>query len=546
ERVGNFQQLVWFDISADEAIPTVLFRLPRARFYYPDVSADAKRVLAAVNQEGHQQIAILSGPASAFPGELIGYVPRIDGAAPYKPRFDGSGAITFSAFVDGSLSLFRYDLSSESMTRIATDRVGIVGGFSEGADVVYQAYTSDGFVVRRAPAEAAAIAPTRLSVRPFLADEVTRDRPITFHSKPYRAVPTPRFWLPWVALHEPATGGPSLGVGALVSGADYLGRNSWQSELLYYPALRRPGYGFTYSWQRGRYRAQLSLQEEYIGNVGSTSSPLYVQRFDHALQFEVDLLSKFALGTANRVTTGLTLDHLADYAAESPFYHHDAFGGSVELATGLLAPGVSLAFQRSPQAPANAAVSPGSLGARGEVIRVFPLSSMSEQAFLFGLSAFANAPLGGSHVLRITPSARFATNAAYRNPFTFRGFSEETPLADESVGFYHLAVDYLPPRFLVDLPLASSVGVTEIGFGAFAETAGGIGSPRAALVPQSAIAVGLESTVVVTYLLDWPLTFGVAVRIDLNAPSLLSANDLRFYLDIDLIESIGTIGDYLD
>jgi hypothetical protein len=118
--------------------------------------------------------------------------------------------------------------------------------------------------------------------------------------------------------------------------------------------------------------------------------------------------------------------------------------------------------------------------------------------------------------------------------------------SDTSTAFYHLSVDYLAPRILVDLPLLSSVGVTEIGFGAFAETAGDLVATPTPLVPASAFVLGLESTIVITYLLDWPVTLGVAFRVNSEDPAGFSADDVSFYLDIDLNESIGTIGDYLE
>jgi hypothetical protein len=235
--------------------------------------------------------------------------------------------------------------------------------------------------------------------------------------------------------------------------------------------------------------------------------------------------------------------------SSSPFAINELSSETVDVELNRITIGVDASAAHTPLASRRAFHVPGAYSAGVSLATPLDAPSFAPEALVAATRGNLNAGIASSdHVVSIRPSVNFATDIAFAAPLDLRGFAERT-IHDASAGLrgaYRLAIDYRTPHVLVDFPLAPSMGVTGIGFSVFAETTGGYDARPASFAIDRAIGFGAEITTVITYFQPFPVTVGIAARLDPRAPESFGGfDDLSFYIESSIFESIPVIPQYL-
>ena len=529
-RIAGFQELVTVEIDTGLSAVETLLRSPATRYYNPSLSPSGSLLVVAENRLGVQRLTLVhtaTGESRALPAP--------EGTNPEFPRFTDENTVLFTASVDGSLRLFQIDLTELLVSEVGRDRVGIAEATRVAGQIMYRTYSPDGNVLKQlsSPLDRPQAAATRpLPAPPVPAAAVA--------SAPFTPVAWPRYWLPALGFSGGLPNLSFLGAGVTVGGRDLLARTAWLLQALYFPAISQIGYGFTIQTDLGPLLLDTFAEGEYR-TTGAIGNPVYVQQFSQGLVATLDLLNDYELGTSRRF--GLTAEASTRFAfaSLSPFSLTELGSDTVSEEIPLFIPGAGFITSRSPISSRSSAAAPWAMGLRAQAAVPLSLLTGSVETLLVTGRGFVNLHAGGNHVLQLTPQVTYATNSDYSSPFALRGFSGTTATTAPGPGHFKLSASYLPPHLLVDIPLFSSVGITRIGLMAFAEATGGF--TRQSFSPEldEAIAGGVAITTVVTYLVDWPVTGGVSLRVRPQSSEPFGRGDVSFFLELDLAGSLAVI-----
>ncbi|MFW5848407.1 MAG: hypothetical protein ACOCXN_01420 [Spirochaetota bacterium] len=552
ERIHGHHRLVRFDLGArpirDGAVGdrNVLWEPDRARLHSPAVSPDGSTVVVVVNQGGFQQLALLE-----IGGGQPRLLPRPESGVPYFPVFEDDTTLLYGNDRGGELALYRHDLETDNVTRIATDPVGVYAGRPADGEIVLGSYTSDGYTLRRTPADGGAHDPAEVPTTGPSALE-RHDSPPAAEWLPYTPLPGPALWLPAFDLAGPWLDLMGFGAGAFVYGADYLGRNTWQLSSVYLPGYGQLSYDALWSTRYGPFAFQTGAHSRYAVTETleqSVLTTLHQKLFQHHAYVAYDLLSRSRLGSSNTISVGAGANHQLLYVSGSSFGLGGIASAGVSLDLHRVVAGVDLTFVHTPLSSQQAYHAPGATRATLSFLTPLNLPGFSPLAHRTQLRGSGNLGLFASdHVLSFDPTVSYATALDFAAPVDLRGFEGRTAhdASHTLRGRFHLALDYKTPHLLVDIPLAASVGITEFGLGLFAEATGGyeVATPEFAL--DRHVSFGGELTTILTYLTDIPITVGLAVRIDAADPGSFGGwRDVGFYIQSDLVESIPIVPRYL-
>ncbi len=556
QRTGSYHRLVRFDLTAATTTPEdprgserVLLDPGETRLYTPEVSPDGSRVALLVNQRGDQQVVLVSADDGT-----VTLPDQLEDALPYSPGFASDGTLLYGADRGGRLALYAHDVATDRIALLAADPVGAFAGRIIDGELIYAAYTADGYTLRadRLPdlawgATSENILPTvpgRPIAPPVGFDAVAGER--------YVPWPRPVFWLPTAGIAGPGLEASGLGGGAMVYGADYLGRNLWQASAVYFPALSQIDYAIAWQTRYGPFTFQAASDAQYRVYDVTPDDPdgerAHVRTIRQGAALTYQLRSDYRLGVARRSSIGLSATHNLGFLSPTPFAVTGATQDEpqlnrIELAATFSAGATPLSSARAYHAP----------WARSfTMTTATPLDApdFTPRALLALAGARLNVGLGRSdHVVSVFPRTSFASKAPFASPYALRGFEARTDhSATEGLrGRYRLALDYHTPHLLVDVPLLPSVGITAFGLTLFAESTGGydVSPPRAAF--DAAVAFGTELTTVINFWADIPIRFGAAVRLrpdDLQSFSLL--DDTTVYLRSDFLQTIPQLPRYVD
>lgn len=531
QRVSGYHQVVRIS-PADGEEQRIVLGEPGTRYYKPALSPDGRLLAVAENRGGNQRIALVELSTG-----IVTRLPRPVGTgAPLNPAFMDNESLLYSVELDGTLSLIRHDLGDNTVELIGQDRVGINEAAGIDGTILYRAYTSDGFAVRQLEPSAPQALETVQTGEPAALQPPA---PVT--STPYSAIAWPQYWLPTIGLSGGVLLPEYLGGGLTVAGRNIFGTTGWTAQALYFPAISQIGYSASVSADLGPALLTFSAESTYEP-VPAPSGDIFVQRFTQGVAASIDIVNDFYLGASRQV--GLTGEISTQFAAASslPFGVHDLSSQGVTPQTPLFIPSTGFLVARNPIAAMRAATAPWAAGLQAQAS--LPLSIETgalETVFLRGVG-FVNLGVGGSHVIRLQPEATWASTPAYSAPFTLRGFGPRTLNDADGPGHFKLAAEYLPPHLLTDIPLLSSVGITRFGFELFYEMTGGFSPKDGSVALDNAIAFGVGLTTVITYLVDWPVTIGLAARVRPAADGYFGPGDFALYFDVDLLQSLGTIG----
>lgn len=546
QRSEGFQRLVRIDLvdGDDNHSPRALLEIDAVRFYAPSVSPDGNRVVVAANQQGRQQIMLVE----AVDGEYR-LVETLSEGAPYFPTFEDTDTILYGHDRGGTLSVYRQRLATSAVELVATDRIGAYSALRVEEDLVFATYTSDGYTLRnttaaRPDSDSPDDLPTE-ATQPIR--EIEAPAPVT--GTPYTPIPWPTFWLPAVGLAGPGISASGLGGGLQVYGADLLQRNEWQVSAVYFPALTQIDHSAAWNTNYGPLALSLLSQSRYSALRLTENDTIHAKLFQNSLYVRYALMAQHRLGLSRTLAVGAGAAHSLGYLAEQQFGISELSSSVVDLDAHEIVVGADLSASRTPLSSLRASHAPGALRADLSVVTPLLAPGFRAEALLAQLAGSANVGIAASdHVVDIAPTVNYATDIGIASPLHLRGFEKRTDHTASSAlrGRYRLSVDYHTPHILVDLPLASGVGITGFGFTVFAEATGGYEFVPAAATIDRQIGLGGEFTTVVTYWQKIPITLGVATRIDPGNPGSFSVfDDVAIYVRSDFLESLPVIPQYL-
>lgn len=548
-REGSYHRLVRFDLpasvsDAEGPEPRILLDPDDARLYTPEVSPDGSRIALVVNQRGDQQVVLVGANDGA-----VTVLDQPEGGLPYHPTFASNEVLLYGHDRGGTLALYRHDLATHEIAVAAHDPIGAFAGRVVDGELIFSTYTSDGYALRAGPWTE--VGPAKDPV------PVSAARPIASFPAPepmdrerYYPLPRPVFWLPTLGIAGPGLEASGLGGGALVYGADYLGRNAWQATAVWFPALSQIDYALAWQTRYGPFAFQAETDALYRVSLVAPDEPVYLRSIRQGLAVSYLLRLQHKLGVSRQSSVALSATHLLGFLSRTPFAVGQATSNEVELRVNRIALGTTYSASATPLSSIRAFHAPWARSIAVAAATPLDAPEFTPQALVTFARARLNVGLGGTdHVLALVPQTSYATSSRFASPFGLRGFEATTDHTASAGmrGRYRLALDYHTPHLLVDIPLLPSVGITGFGLTLFSEATGGYDPSPARAVVDPAVVVGAELTTVVTYWANIPVRLGLAARIrPQDLASFSVPEDVSLYLRSDFLQSIPRIPRYLD
>ncbi len=558
QRTGSYHRLVRFHLPAPKTAlqgtgntVRVLMEPDEARLYTPAISPDGSRVALVMNQRGDQQIVLLDARNGS-----VSLLAQLEEGTPYYPTFATDDLLLYGNDRGGRLALYGHNLATNEITLLVDDRIGAFAGRIVDGELIFASYTSDGYALRAERLER--IRASQREGEPF---PTVPGRPVASRVAPQavegeRYVPWPRpvFWLPTAGVAGPGLEASGLGGGAMVYGADYLGRNTWQASAVYFPALSQIDYAIAWQTRYGPFTFQAASDAQYRVYDVTPDDPdeerAHIRTARQGVALTYQLRSDYRLGINRRSSIGLSANHILTLVSRTPFAVAGSVAAEADPRRSRIALATTFSADATPLSSRRAYHAPWARSFTATAATPLDAPGFAPQALLVLAGAGLNVGLGRSdHVVSVIPQASFASTVGYVSPYGLRGFetrTDHTPTEDLR-GRYRLAIDYHTPHLLVDIPLLPSVGITAFGLTLFAESTGGYDAAPLRAGFDPAVALGTELTAVVNFWADIPVRLGVAVRLrpdDLHSFSLL--DDSTVYLRSSFLQTIPQIPRYFD
>ena len=297
ERQGSYSRLVEILLDSSDALSggkiddrttgkiRTIYAPDAVSLFTPRFSRTNEQMVLVQNDHGRQELVLIEWPPGVLPtadSPSVRVIHLFDPeAAVWFPRFSAGGDGTPETIIFGSdaadeLALYEYDLNAKTLTRILRDTVAAYEGERTSDGIRYAGYSSDGYVVRMAPAQLILSEPVALPGNP--AGAVGSDAPgsplpgavgpVTQSALPPRAVgrryfdfPRPGLWLPTAGIG--GTGDSTeLAFGMYTVLVSNLGNNSISGSLLWDTTENAPIADLAFTHRAGATDFSLVYQEE--------------------------------------------------------------------------------------------------------------------------------------------------------------------------------------------------------------------------------------------------------------------------------------------
>ncbi len=287
ERADSYSRLVEVDPAGGAVRP--LYEPQRTTVYGPRFDERGERIVFVENVRGIQDVMLLESGA-ALP--LFGR----DREGDYWPAFSGPHSVLFSSDREGSLALYEFDLSERRLRRVVRDRVAAWAGARDGSRILYASYSSDGFCVREAPdGEAVEIAlPSSIEPPPAPAHAAVEGRP-------WRDLPRPLVWFPYVGAGGSLESGLDLPIGAGLYAAGVLQRNLFVAAAAWNAWREQPEALLSYTWNPGPAALTASVGQSF----GETSEA-WEQQLAASLSLGIPVWTRAAPGATASIEAALS------------------------------------------------------------------------------------------------------------------------------------------------------------------------------------------------------------------------------------------------
>lgn len=539
QRRGSYHRLVLLDlpVAGGEARIKPIVEIPMTRFFTPAFSPSGRSVVAVANQRGDQRLVIIDLEHGEW--DVLAR-PEGDGV-PVFPVFLDESTLLYGNDRGGSLALYRHEIGGDRITRVVRDPVGAYAGVMTPQGVAVASYTSDGYTLRLADSASMSRGEPVPAVTPPPFAELEPPAPVDGRAYTPRAAPA--FWLPTAGVAGPGLELQGLGIGALIFGANSLGsiaglpQTTWLTSAVVYPGYSQIDYTVQLSSGFGAWSFAVQSQSTFtVSSTAGTSSKL----FSSSASLRWQPIDRFYLDRWTEGYAELSASQSLLFQADQPFVVGDAMSGRAPLGSNRIVPQLTIGGLTYERPAERAAVPPGALSAAVAAAVPFNASGSGPEGLLTALAARYTLGIAAtSHVVSVSPQATYATSPEVASALPLRGFAAGTSQeTTERRGRARLALDYQTPRALIDLPIHPSAGLTSIGFGAFVEATGSFDPSEGASI-DPAIATGMQATAVLTVATaSFPVTIGLSVRIDVTNPGSVENDDVRLYVQSDLLQSI--------
>lgn len=330
ERADSYSRLVEVDPASGAVRP--LYEPQRTTVYGPRFDERGERIVFVENVRGLQDVMLLdSGRVRPLFGR--------DLAGDYYPAFSGPHSVLFSSDREGGLALYEYDLAQGVLYRVVRDRVAAWAGVRAGGELLYASYASDGFCVRQAPAaaQAAAIA------LPQAAEPGPASAAAPVEGLPYRDLPRPLVWFPYVGASGSLETGLDFPMGLGLYGAGILQRGLFSVSAAWNPHREQPELLASYTWNPGP--AALTAE---AGQSFRETSDGWQQQLAASLALAVPVWSRAAPGAEASLEATVAAGIASTTEAPEPFSFDEGLDREAERKLVLGASGELSLFAQAP------------------------------------------------------------------------------------------------------------------------------------------------------------------------------------------------------
>ena len=544
---GPYSRLV--SVDAATGALRALFSRAEANVYTPAFSPDGKRLAFTLNLRGFQNILVAD-----YPALMPGSVAVTDNRAPvadvnaaqassllgpdpigeYFPSFLDNDTVLFSSDREGSLSLYRVDLTTGSVSRVLDDPVAVISAVPDGDSLVYSSYSTNGRCLKSVAL--ASLPSAAVSKDQAAGAEYPPAFPWTGAAVPSRGYtdwPAPLLWLPFPTLTRTSPGSPGveIGLGAAVYGASILGTTTWLADAAWSFGSQQPLAGLTVTSALGPFlvNVQSSLLYQYTDT--------YSQTVDSSAILTLPVINDTRFDMARALSLSVGVEHLAELDFALPFTFADAAGplapewqNSIFADSGLSwqwqrsggpidfdSPvAVTLAVSNSTRLPVLYSPAPESSFAL--LVSLNVPSLIRHQVIILGMKA--TDVLGG-------PFSQYTDSFAVP-----RGFPG--PDVRSVPGQAVASIDYAIPVALLDRPLAFSLAATGLRLAFHAESVGQWGDGFQGFTMEPFLYVGGDFSLQMAFnAIPFAVLLGAAVRINTSAPGAFDpASDIGIYLSV--------------
>lgn len=135
-RDKSYSKLVEIDLSSGKT--KVLVDIPEGTIYYPALNEDGSKIAFVVNVKGKQDLWL-------YQSEEATPLVSDNQSCQYLPHFLDENKILFTSDLTGSLALYQYDLRTNQIDLVLTDKVGIVSAIPYNGAWLYSSYRTNGY-----------------------------------------------------------------------------------------------------------------------------------------------------------------------------------------------------------------------------------------------------------------------------------------------------------------------------------------------------------------------------------------------------------------
>lgn len=294
ERRGSYSRLV--EVDPESGDRSTLYEPEQASVFTPRFGPRGNRIVFTEHTRGYQDVMLFENgdvrplvehgvrngnEAKGGGGAEGGANSGRSRSAEFFPRFAGSDSVLFSSDRDGRLSLYRYEISTQTLQRVVEDRIVAWSGIPYGEGILYGSYTSDGYTLRYADLASGGAADTAGATDAGRDGEQSEGPPEPPQWEPlpesvrYFDLPKPLVWAPYFELYADSEGELRVPIGVYLYGAGLLQRVGWDSVLAFDTRSGHPRAGLTISYDPGPlelgyefdYRYRLSPQNAYRASL---------------------------------------------------------------------------------------------------------------------------------------------------------------------------------------------------------------------------------------------------------------------------------------
>ena len=418
-------------------------------------------------------------------------------SAEYFPWFFSDERILFCSDREGDLALYSAAVDGSGLMHIAGDSVAAFRGIVWGGELVYASYARTGYVLKTTALEPKPVVP---APAPKLDKRTSEQSPEPVSFSPYRDRIPALFWLPLISAsledveRAEIVGLESIafGAGATVGGSSLLGRRMWTGSGLFFPTLGRIDWQFAASATLGAVTATYAntVLLNQVSTVDAVAA--YSQILENRLRVVLPLIDRTEYGTSrnNRLSIGAEFGSDLEWRRSSPVLSFrqqaDQSLADQSLADQLLGGQLLETAQRinlwtavswrSAQsgapidfyAPKEAVI----LASNQVSVAINPTPAIGTRTEGV-VSLSAPSPLA-HHVIRFGLKAAFVADSLVNELETLvspRGLFERDPETYRGRGL--VALDYLIPIALLDIPLLFGVYLTGVAAGLHVEALAG-------------------------------------------------------------------------